>query len=335
MKHYLSGSSMFDYDAIIHLGEKAETFPLGEGWEIALRSLANYPLGSKLYEVEICGTEYAILTNADPMNQKGNEWKDKYFFTTVYVDDLIELHKMGYISGIKLISRHKYDLNMFNSLHNKGCELNEAGDLVYYTKNEETGELTKRIWENPKIENYLGESDIEEWDENYRKELIRQYEKWNRDYIEIKKHISLTEKGWDKFIEIAQKFYIPKRIKSLVDPLINIKYYDTATREVTIDFESEMKKFHDTDKYGEKLINLHIGDCIQANDGFFNAGLKVYKQELLTMNKFIRNEFIHNKFAINEKNYNAILFRQCELYRMMKQAFSKLKEYKHLSAPSK
>jgi hypothetical protein len=76
--------------------------------------------------------------------------------------------------------------------------------------------------------------------------------------------------------------------------------------------------------YGKELISAHIEKCVLKNNNNFNAGLKLYKQELNTLARFVRNPFMHRTFEISEDHFNRIFYRQCYVFCLMEQAFKKL-----------
>lgn len=325
MNNYLNKFSLFNYQGINHISDDVPMFPTGEGWENALFNLATYPKGTKLFEIETIGTIVTFLTNKKNDSFESDIWNEKNLHTAIYVDALIELFDLGYICGIEPITQFKYDLNQFNTMLKNGFKLNTNGDIDTYA-NFPGGKIEKHTVPKPKIEKYVCDYLGEDWNENYREELIKDYETGNKPFIEISDNIEITEKGYLKYLELSQKFEIPIRINSLIEPLIKIKYYDTAIREVSVLFEDLIKKFHNSDLIGWKLIDYHIKRCIEANEMNNNAGIKVYRQELRTVNSFIRNEFMHNRVDVKKENFNAILFRQCNLFRLMEQAFIKLLE---------
>lgn len=325
--------SLFDYEGINHISDSVPVFPLGEGAETALRSIANYPINTELYEIETIGSIVSFFSNFKPSGNKKDIWDKKLLHTAIFVEDLIELEKNGFIIGVKPITKFKYDLNLYSALKKSGCEVTNDGDLIFYVDIPNLG-FQKYIHPKPIIENYVSNYLSEPWDEKYRYELINEYETGDKLCIEIDNFIQLTEKGYSRIKEIAREYILKKEIETLVEPLIKIGYLDTAVREVAVLLESKLKQFHNCNKFGENLIDFHIDECIKANDGINNAGLKVYRQELRTMNRFVRNEFMHNKFSITEDNLRFLLMRQDDVFDMMEQAFEKLKTvYNQVASP--
>lgn len=325
MKNYLDKNNLFEYQGVYNISDNVPIFPTGEGWEISLFSLANYPKKTKLYEIETVGVIVTFLTNKKIESFQVDIWNEKNLHTAIYVNDLIELSKLEYIYGLNPITEFKYDLNRFNEMLKQGFKINNNGDIKTYV-NFHNGETREHIIIKPKIEKYVSDYLGEDWNENYRKEQINEYEFENKHFVEILDSIEITDKGYAKYLELSQQFEIPLRLKTLIEPLIKIEYYDTAIREVSVLFEDMIKKFHNSNLIGWRLIDYHINKCIEANGNNKNAGIKVYRQELRTANSFIRNEFMHNRIYINKENFNAILFRQCNLFGLMEQAFTKLLE---------
>lgn len=323
--NYLNQNSLFDYQGIHQISDDVPMFPTGEGWQNSLFNLATYPKGTKLFEIETIGAIVSFLTNKKSQCLQSDIWNEKNLHSAIYVDDLIKLFDLGYISGITPITEYRYDLNQFNKMLKNGFKLNKNGDIDTFAKFP-GGKTKKHTIVKPKIEKYVCDYLGEDWNEEDRQELISEYESDNKPFIEIFDGIEITEKGFTKYLELSQHFDIPERINDLVEPLIKIEYYDTAIREVSVLFEDMIKKFHNSNLMGWRLIDYHITKCIEANGMNNNAGIKVYRQELRTANSFIRNEFMHNRVNVNKENFNAILFRQSNLFRLMEQAFIKLLE---------
>jgi hypothetical protein len=130
------------------------------------------------------------------------------------VDDIIELYEMGYIEGVQPITKFKYDLNQFNDMVSKGYPLNSDGNIDTFFLSD-SGERLKHVIEMPQIEKYVEDYLGEEWDEDEREELIKDYESNNTPYIEFIEGLKLTEKGYQKYIDLTQDFLFLKQLKQL------------------------------------------------------------------------------------------------------------------------
>lgn len=322
--------NLFQYDGLWHIADTSPIFPTGEGWLSALRTIANFPFPTKLYELEdIVGLK--LLMNIPPSNirsSKGDPYDEKYYHCAVWSDDLLELHNRNMLTGIVPVTEFEFQMNKYNSLIKAGFPEDENGDLIVMIQDPTSHKFIQSKIEKPRIEKYVSEFLAEAFDETIRDELIMEYEKDNKRFVLIPDSIELTQSGHDLLIQSSQSFDIPKEVEDRIRPLIDIQYYDTAIREVAILFEFKLKQFHNTDKFGDKLIGLHIDKCQEGNNGKLNAGIKVYRQELRTINKYIRNEFVHNLKSIDEAQFKAILFRQCTLYKYIDQALIFLSDNK-------
>src|SRR6478735_1034614 len=105
MTDYLNHYSIFDYQGINHISDETPIFPSGEGLEISLINLANYPYKTEFYEIETVGAIVTFLTTQRPKNNEENKWDENNFHIAIYVDDIIELSENGYVEGIIPISK--------------------------------------------------------------------------------------------------------------------------------------------------------------------------------------------------------------------------------------
>lgn len=315
--------NIFEYEGIYHISDDAAIFPLGEGWEVALKSLANYPYETKLYKVEIVGAIMCFLTNKKEAKKNVVNFDQNLLYTAVFIDDLIELCELGYIEGAEPVTEFGFKLDQYHELIDSGLSVLENGDLLFCTKSED-GSLEKHTLKKPRLEDYVCDYLGEDWEEDYRDEMIRDYESGNKGFIRIEESIRITESGYEKLLELSSNWKAPHELEVLARPLIEIKYFDTVIRDVAALIETKLKSFHGVNKFGYDLINHHIKKCIEYNSGKLNAGIKVYQQELRTLNKFVRNDFMHNKFSIDEKNFNFIFQRQCDVFNYMNRVFERI-----------
>ena len=93
---------------------------------------------------------------------------------------------------------------------------------------------------------------------------------------------------------------INSEMLSRIEPLLNIKYYDSAVREASILLELKLKKINNTELYGQKLVDLHY-DNLCKKFGATDSYLKYYRCLLRCSVNFIRNEYAHD-FPITSEN---------------------------------
>jgi hypothetical protein len=319
MINYLD-QDLFQYGGIWGISDECSIFPIGKGWEIALRTIASYPSGTKLYELEeVIGLK--MLINKPRNRIQGNPYDEKFLHCAIWCEDILALAERGFIKGAVPATEFEWELRRFQILINQGLSTNENGDIVCYLGDEKK----KTIIPRPKLENYIEEYSDEALSDEDRAELIEEYNRF-KPFVFIPFALELSEKGRKYILENSQVFEIPQRIEQRIRPLIEISYYDTAIREVAILFEAMLKKFHKSTLFGEELIEFHIDKCISANQNQYAAGIKIYRQELRKVNRFIRNEYLHNLKEVDQTEFYSILYKQCSLFKLMEQAFKKLLE---------
>jgi len=317
MINYLD-QDLFQYGGIWGIRDDSSIFPIGQGWEIALRTIASYPAGTKLYELEeVIGLK--MLINKPKNKIQGDPYHEKFLHCAIWCEDILALVERDFIKGAVPATEFEWQLNKFNSMLNFGFSTNENGDIKCYLGEEKREQIIPK----PKIEDYIADYAEEGLTDEDRAELIDDYSRY-KPFLLIPIALELSEKGRRYILENSQVFEIPQRIEKRIGPLIEISYYDTAIREVAILFESMLKKFHRSTLFGEELIELHISMCISANENQYSAGIKIYRQELRKVNRFIRNEYLHNLKEVDQGEFYSILYKQCSLFKLMEQAFKKL-----------
>ena len=172
--------------------------------------------------------------------------------------DLIELKQKDYVKGVVEKSNYEFDLLKFEEFKEQlGRNLREddSGNIILYFKDE-----------NGKFQEFI-----------YHKPLPSEEEKDGmifRKCVHIEEKITLTDNGLEKLIDLSQRCEYSKNLNDLVEPLIQIKRYDSAVRDSSILLETSIKKFHETDSFGQELIEFHINDIVKHNDNFFSAAIK-------------------------------------------------------------
>ena len=111
--NYLKDGSFFDYWGHSNISENSHIFPNGEGWQMALRALANFPKDTGLYEYGNVGAIMSFFTNVNPKEYRGDMQSEKLYRVAIFIEDLISLHNLGYIIGLKPISNLKFEINNF------------------------------------------------------------------------------------------------------------------------------------------------------------------------------------------------------------------------------
>lgn len=322
METYITDDNLFNYGGLLNIKDECKTYPIGDNWESALISIASFPSHFKIYTIQMEGQYIAFFSNTNPKRLKkdDNIWSDRYIRIAIFIENLKELHEFGYITGVKLVTEYDYKLKEYNDFLKMGYSPNKNDDIEIKTDNKI---IANAKIPKPNLDEYLTNM-YGKFDEDERNECIEDYKRDFSDYVLIDESIKLTNKGINKFKEIIQQVKIPKRFQEEINPLLKIDYHETAVREIAILIENMLKEFHNVNLYGENLIEFHIRKCVEANDGIFSAGLKLYLSHLKIHNQFIRNYYMHNKTKFSKENHLATIYKQSLLFNFMEQAFKKM-----------
>jgi hypothetical protein len=86
------------------------------------------------------------------------------------------------------------------------------------------------------------------------------------------------------------------------------KYFDTSIREACVQLEHEIRAYTGTDAFGDKLVELFM-DKVRSEKRFLESYVRSFRQELRTVFRFIRNDFMHNLREADSATTLAVLFR--------------------------
>lgn len=281
------------YGGIIAIHADWPNYPSGIGYEIALKALGNFPSDTRFYVVDDIDT--CILFIDKDSKQLKDKFDYKHFHLAIWHEDLIKLNQKGLITGIKEVSEYEYELEKFENLKKQigeNLKLDENDNIILYYKNDN----------NEYIETKLNKPINPDEDFVFN------------DFVLVEDYIKLTEKGIQELILIANNVEFIDELSNLVTPFIDIKRYDTAIREAALLIESKIKTFENKpDFFGQKLVDYHIKELVKKNNNFNSSFLKVYRGELRTLFKFIRNDFAHNFKVLTIEQANLILSRINEI----------------------
>lgn len=284
---------LLGYGGIIAIHADWPIYPTGIGWEIALRSLGNFPEGTQFYEIDDID-RCKLLIIEEPVDNV-DYYNYKYYHVAIWHSDLLNLKKHGLIEGIVEMSDEEFELERFKKFKKhlgKNLREDSDGNIILHMKTD-NDELQEIVYHKPFIK-----QDDENQDISYK------------DCAGIAGYLKLTNKGSDELSKLSEEINYTKNLKDLVKPLIAIGRYDAAVRDASLLLETSIKTFHKKgDFFGQNLIDYHINDIISRNDNFNSAAIKCYRGELRTIFKFIRNDFAHNFKIISEAQCKVILKR--------------------------
>lgn len=279
------------YNGIIAIHADWPIYPPGIGWRIALKTLGNFPDGTIFYEVDDID-RCKLLINKEPQ-KLSDPFDSNHYHIAIWHEDLVELKNKGLVEGVVNKSDYEFEMIRFDNLKREignHLALDENGNSIFYLKND-TGEFIETKYHKP------------------------EYDKDEEDYAIkncaiIPNGVSLTNNGIKELKRLSKEISLIEELNNLTQPLIDIKRFDTAVREASLLVETKIKEHHKEPKlFGQKLIELHIGEVIKDNDNFNSAAIKCYRGELRTIFTFIRNDFAHNFRVLTEEQCKLILAR--------------------------
>lgn len=299
------------YGGIVAIHANWPNYPPGIGWQIALKTLGNFPKGTNFYEIDDID-RCKLLINQNPTGLT-DPYDIKYYHVAIWHEDLIELKKRGFINGVIEKSDYEFELIRFENLKKDfGGKLkeDEDGNIIFNVK-DDNGQLREMKYNKP-------EPDEDEEDGLFV----------FRNCAIIADCINLTKEGIDELIKLSNEIKLTEHLSNLTGPLIAIGRFDTAIREASLLIETTIKHFHNMPLlFGQKLIEFHIQEIIKNNDNFNSAAIKCYRGELRTIFSFIRNDFAHNFRVLTEEQCKVILSRinetLCEFEEVVNAYFKK------------
>ncbi|HYF69071.1 MAG TPA: hypothetical protein VD884_13100 [Ohtaekwangia sp.] len=270
-------------------------YPTGHGWHLALRSLANFAQGTKFYQIDDID-KCLLFTISDPnvLKSKGEDIYGKNLYhVAIWHEDLIELSARGLAVGVTSISDFEFSIRKFNtvkeSLGPDNYIEDEDGNLQIKTKN---GGFI--------VYNIPIDTSSEDWQEP-------------KDFVFLPdKTIELTPAAFNTLTSTVGEGVHPD-IFAKAAPLLALNFFDTAIREAVLLIEHSIKTVHNTDQYGQKLIDLHIKKILEL-DKFKTSFIKCYRGELRTLTKYVRNDYMHNQKNIDEDECSILLYRINDVY---------------------
>lgn len=300
---------LLGYGGIIAIHANWPNYPLGIGWEVALKTLGNFPKDTNFYEIDDID-RCKLLINLPPKNLS-DPFESKYYHSAIWHEDLIELKKRGFVTGIIEKSDYEFELIRFEQLKMEfGDNLKEdnEGNIIFYVK-DDNGQRKEAKYNKP-------EPDEESDDFVFR------------DCAVIKESICLTKNGIEELIKLSKEITLKENLSNLTDPLIKIDRFDTAIRDASLLLETTIKEFHKKPSlFGQHLVEFHIEEIIKNNNNFNSAAIKCYRGELRTIFNFIRNDFAHNFKVLTEEQCKMILLRindtLCEFEEIINAYFQK------------
>jgi hypothetical protein len=232
---------------------------------------------------------------------------------------MIELARLGYITGVEEIIDSVYDLNRhLEVLRSVERQKGEHGDESIvpgpYVKWPADGllELPKIYAKRPdgtfiEVPPPAKDEDDEEdelgWSEPADCVLLPD------------KTLTVTPAGAEACDHaLAEHFEVPEELRARLQPIMDAGLYETAIRETSVQLEIAMRAgIGVRRKSGQELIERYC-EHIERNAGVLSSGIKSLRGDLRLTFRFVRNAYAHENPDPPRARALALLFRLCSLY---------------------
>lgn len=274
----------------IHHGDWP-AYPQGDDFYAPLIQLTAFPPGTDFILVD--DMDQSFLLVADVEGRKLEDlYDERHFHIAVWYEDLLEMHRRGMIDGIGPTSERQWVEEYWKRM----MEGIPDGAQPYY---EYKG---KRI--------PLPKPDFEQYKEE---------DGFPTHVVCVNRRLRITDSGRQTLLTELRKEWTDLRgVGKRVAHLFELGYYDTAIREACVQLEDEIKKYLGSGKWGNALAEEFIVR-VREGDSILESYLRTYRQELRTVFKFIRNDFMHNMRDTDEAAAYAMLFRIARTSSMLKE----------------
>jgi hypothetical protein len=282
-------------------------YPVGVGWQFALSSLGRFPQGTKFERIDdidrciLFLANYSAARAVDPFHANGNH-------VALWHADILEAFDCGYIDGgiqrlteyeYQAQKRHKLREEIRESIERTGNAIPEGVDPLDLIGVDIDGQW-KRL-RMPDLSMY------EEWDEDDDMPQVGTWVGFNEAGW-----IRVTERGWMEFERLWGSAIELEALPVRVQKLMELEFYDTAIRELSVTLEVRMKLLARSTSYGQVVVDEVIRS-LEDSGKYHSSWIKLIRADLRTCMMFVRNEFAHNVVELRRARAMAIVAQTWEL----------------------
>lgn len=253
------------------------TYPAEHGWRVALRSLGQFPKGSRLTLVSEIDRCFLLLYG--DRSQTKDPFDATLVHVAIYSSDAAELHKRQLITGA-------YELSLAEWVR----RLNDEAKDLYIRLPDGSYQPLRTM----SVEDFSDDEDADE----------------SPVLMVDKGGLSITDGGWRELqaLLVAERSKLHDSLRARAMPVVEIGQFDTAIREACVILESRLRWLIATNAFGQRLVDEFVAH-VRRSGRFIAAQVKVLHVELRTTFKFVRNEFMHNLQELTATQCYAILAR--------------------------
>jgi hypothetical protein len=275
----------------IHHGDWP-AYPQGDNFYTPLIQLTAFPPGTEFVVVDDMDQSFLLVADVE-----GKELKDCYderhFHIAVWHEDLREMHEREMVDGVEPVSHRRW----YEEFWRRTREGLPEGATLYYEGDD--GEKVQ-----------VPEPNFDEYDDDFIEYVICS-----------SRRLRVTNSGRETLLTELRTNWNELRegVGERTTHLFELGYFDTSIREACVQLEDEIKKYLGSKKWGNQLAEEFI---IKLRDEkkILESHLRTYRQELRTVFKFVRNDYMHNLRDADEAAAYAMLFRIARARSMLAEA---------------
>lgn len=274
---HFAGYLGFTSRGVIAIHANWPAYPAEHGWEVALVTLGNFPIGTRFRAID--DIDRCLLFVADGTVRGGDDFSPEAMHIAIWHEDLLELSERQLISGASFVTEQSYEREKSQALPSDLYVRMPSGEYVPVRP--------------PELDRF--DDDDCSWPSV------------------VAAGIALTtEAGVTLDILLRRTFKLPPSLQNRVLPMLEAELFDSAVREATVQLESRLREAGSFDAHGVKLVERYIA-FLEASGRFRSSYLKVLRVELRTAFRFVRNEFAHSAVELERPRAYALLSRVCGL----------------------
>jgi hypothetical protein len=288
-------------------------YPWEHGWEEALLTLGEFPVGTKFRCQE--NIDRCCLFVADEIPGQYSFRRGTKFHIAIWIDDIVELGEMQLVDGVKF----EYDLSP-DQIHMK----RQVGPEFY-----EQVQNGLRI--GYMIDGQFRESRTvaTEGEYDYGFDLLEVGYLNAADHLAIFEgdEITLRSDAEARLDRLAQsRLYIPPSLQDRILALLGAGLFDSAIRDLGAALERQMRTTTHSRLYGHQLVDHYI-EFVNASGVMISSHLKTLHTNLKTGMTFVRNEFAHDLVALEPPRGSSLVSRMCRLVTALEEIADALAEH--------
>jgi hypothetical protein len=247
------------------------TYPAEHGWEVALRSLGQYPRRCRFVAIDDIDECFLLMADIPPVAR--DPYDERNSHVAVWHEDMWDLHREGLIEGV------------IESTFGEWIERRRIG-LVRTLDDGTT--VPVRL---PTIEDFGEEED-------------------QQRLMVVADGIVVTKTGWlvleKALVKTSNELHPSLMLRAL--PIVNLGQFDSAVREACLLLEVSLRRITSSKLHGQALVARFI-DVATASRRFISAQIKVLRSELRATFRYVRNEYMHNQLDLTRPQCMAMLMR--------------------------